>query len=209
MCTIMHPESLGYFGWIRGLGCDSLGNLFVWDDGYHALWKFSDTGKLIWKVKYDTTNPYIHIGDVKGAFAVARDGHVYVGDFSEQQIIILDPKGNVDKIFKIGFRPATLTFGNDGSIFVAGFGVFYEGPYIYKYSQTGQILGQFCSRDSLSMLYDYSGNAGRLVTDRDGNIYYGFNSPYKVSKIFPQWRFIIFIYASPKHTIHESWRDLG
>src|SRR5438128_2297931 len=55
-CTIVPAESLGYLGWLRGLGCDSVGNLYIWDDAYTAVWKLSPSGNLIWKIKYDSAH---------------------------------------------------------------------------------------------------------------------------------------------------------
>jgi len=181
-CTIVPPESLGYLGWVRGLGCDSLGNLYIWDDAYTAVWKFSSTGKLLWRNKYDSSHSIAQIHAVRGAFAVSASGEVCIGDFPTQRLIVLDDAGNVVHNFKIAIKPGTVTFGQDGSLYVAGFGFMYQGPYIYRYSAKGELIRQFCDRDSLSRLGDWSGNTGRLATDRHGNIYYGFYYPYRVVK---------------------------
>ncbi len=184
-CTILPPESLLYIGWVRGLGCDSNGNLYIWDDGYTALWKLSPSGTVLWKNKYDSVHSNAQIRGVRGAFAVSPGGQVCIGDFPSQRLILLDSSGTITSNFKIAIKPAAVTFGKDGSLFVSGFGFMYQGPYVLEYSAQGVLMRRFCERDSLSRLADWSGNSGKLATDSDGNVYYSFFYPYRIMKFSP------------------------
>ena len=190
VCQVLPPDSLQTFGNIRGMGCDKYDNLFIWDDGYLALWKFSSNGEKIWRKKFNKGNEEGAFNSVKGAFAVSRNGQICIGDFQTKSLTILDSDGNYKNKFNVGMFPATITFGKDESIYVAGFEMSYKGPLIHHYSDTGEFLSSFCERDESSKLVMMTGNSGRLITDIDGNIYYSFFYPYKIEKYSPEGKFI-------------------
>lgn len=182
VCQVLPPDSLRTFGNIRGMGCDKNDNLYIWDDGYLALWKFSSNGEKIWRKKYSKGNEEECLNSVKGAFAVSQNGKICVGDFQTKSLTILDNDGNFMNKFKVNMLPATITFGNDESVYVAGFEMSYKGPLIHHYSNTGEFLGSFCERDDSSKLVMMTGNSGRLSSDTNGNIYYSFFYPYRIRK---------------------------
>jgi hypothetical protein len=185
VCKMPPPWEKDEFGNIRGMGCDAANNLYVWDDGYPALCKFSPSGQLLLRRRINDTINGVTISHVSGAFAVAPNGESCVGDLSSKTLTLLDPNGNVMSNFKIGMLPATIVFGKDASLFVAGFEMFYSGPIVHHYSRTGKLLAQFCERDKLSKLVMMTGNAGRLAADAQGNVYYSFFYPYKIVKFSP------------------------
>ncbi len=185
VCKIPPPWEKGEFGNIRGMGCDAANNLYVWDDGYSALSKFSPSGQLLFRRRINDTINGVTISAVRGAFAIAPTGETCVGDFASKTLTLLDPNGNVISNFKVGMRPATIVFGKDASVFVAGFEMFYSGPIVHHYSRNGILLARFCERDKLSKLVMMTGNAGRLATDPQGDVYYSFFYPYKIVKFSP------------------------
>lgn len=182
VCQILPPDSIQTFGNIRGLGCDKDDNLYIWDDGYLALWKFSSDGKKIWRKKYSKGNEEGSFNSVKGAFAVSQNGKICVGDFQTKSLTVFDSNGNIINKFNLDMFPASITFGNDESVYVAGFEMSYKGPLIHHYSITGEFFGSFCERDESSKLVMMTGNSGRLISDVNGNIYYSFFYPYRIEK---------------------------
>jgi outer membrane protein assembly factor BamB len=181
-CPVLPPDSMRAFGNISGMAFDSNDNLYVWDDGYLALWKFTPDGKRSWRRKFvkdgnaEGTFKYVGL-----AFAVSDDGQVCLGDKSNKTLSLLDSSGNFIRRFKVDMMPGTITFGKDGSLYVTGFAFTYSGDLVRHYSATGQLLGSFCKRLGDKAI-DWSGNSGHLTTDKDGNIYFAHFYPYKIEK---------------------------
>ncbi|MCX6151163.1 MAG: hypothetical protein NTX22_11605 [Ignavibacteriales bacterium] len=179
-CTILPPDSLRTFGNIRGMGCDKNNYLYIWDDGYQALWKFTSNGEKVWRKKFlkgNNENEFMNVGP---AFAVSKDGKICLGDKSNRTLSILDNNGNFEGRFPVKMMPASITFGGNGSIYLVGFPMSYKGNLIHHYSVTGEFLGSFCERKDTAKAILFSGNCGRLETDDEGNILYSHLYRYKI-----------------------------
>lgn len=149
VCQALPSDSLRVFGNIRGMGFDKNDNLYVWDDGYQALWKFLSDGKKSWRKKYEkdgkAEGTFINVGP---AFAVAEDGQICLGDKGNRTISLLDSSGKFIRRFKVEMMPAAITFGKDGSVYVTGFGFTYKGDLVQHFSSGGEFLGAFCKREA-------------------------------------------------------------
>ncbi|MGE5399006.1 MAG: hypothetical protein ACM3S2_01295 [Ignavibacteriales bacterium] len=182
VCSPLPPESERTFGNIRGMGCDKDDNLYVWDDGYSALLKFSPDGKLLWRKKYargKDEGAFINVGP---AFAVSGKGYVCLGDKGNKTVSILDNNGSYMRRFDVNMWPATITFGDDETIYIAGFEMSYSGNIIHHYTLSGDKINSFCERKETSPAVAMSGNSGRLLKGENGNIYYAHFYPYLVEE---------------------------
>ena len=186
-CRVYFPDSNSIFSVINGMACDKEDNLYLWED-IKTIWKFSSTGEKIFKIKAsqgetEDSNKFFS----KSAFAVSNDGLICLGERSGNikygALVIFDKNGNFQRRIKIKVMPATVTFGLDNSIYVAGFEMLYKGPIVQHYSLSGKFIGSFCGRDAISERNNKTGNAGKLYTDSAGRIYYAFFCPYRV-KVF-------------------------
>lgn len=177
------PEGTREFGSIDGLGLDKNDNLYVWDNGYNALFKFSPDGKKLWRKKYEKDGKAEGtFGNVGLAFTVSESGQIALGDKSGRTISLLDSSGKFIRRFKVDMLPGAITFGKDGDIYVTGFGFSYKGDLVQHYSSAGHFINAFCKRENDSKAIDWSGNSGRLSTDKDGNIYFSHFYPYRIEK---------------------------
>jgi len=179
--TVLLPDSLRTFGIIGGMGCDKNNNLYVWDDKFVTLWKFSPDGKKLWSKKFKKESKEGSYNMVGPAFAVSKEGKICLGDRITKTLNILDDSGHFINKFKLDMMPAAITFGNDGTIYVVGFEMSYKGNLIHHYTESGKFIGSFCKRISSDAI-KYSGNSGRLGTDKEGNIYYAHFYPYEIDK---------------------------
>jgi hypothetical protein len=181
-CSLLLLDSIRAFGNIRGMSCDENDNLYVWDDGYLALWKFSCHGEKLWRKKFEKGNNDGEFNNVGPAFAVSRKGKICLGDKGNKTITILASNGNFIKRFKVDMWPATITFGKDESIYIAGFPMSYQGNLVQHYDIDGIFINSFCERKNMTREVMFSGNSGRLSTDEEGNIYYAYFYPYQIEK---------------------------
>jgi hypothetical protein len=184
-CQELPPDSVRIFGNIRGLACDRNDNLYVWDDGYQALWKFTSEGNKLWRKKYPKGTGDAEFLNVGPAFAVSKNGELCLGDKQNKTITLMDSSGEFKNKFKLNMLPASITFGLDGTLYIEGFQMSYSGNIIHHYSSSGKFLGSFCERKDTSFLARFSGNCGRLITDHAGNIIYSHSFPYFVEIFSP------------------------
>jgi hypothetical protein len=185
-CPVYPSGDVRQIAHIRGLTCDNSDNLYAWDEEYHTVWKFSSTGKIIFKKIFGSGECDSCINVAKDAFAVSGDGLICIGGFMKKTLTILDSNGNFKNRFKIKLVPNSVTFGKDNSIYVTGFPFTYRGPIIHHYSLTGEFLGSFCERDEITELNKLNGYSGRLITDSNGDIYYASFYPYRIGVYSPE-----------------------
>jgi len=183
--SVHQNDSAKVFSNIAGMGCDKNDNLYVWDAGYLALWKFSPDGTKLWRDLYKNgkgDGEFINAGP---AFAVSKNGKICIGDKVAKTITILDGSGNFISKFKVDMMPSSAAFGNDESLYITGFPFTYKGDLIQHYDINGKYLDSFGERKDMTKEVMWSGNSGKLSVDKDGNICFAWFYPYRVEKYSP------------------------
>jgi hypothetical protein len=177
-CLVLPPDSLRVFGQVHGMGCDKNDNLYVWDQGYAAISKFTPDGKKIWRIKLKIDDK--EYGGIGGVFAVSENGQVCLGNMETRMITVLDSSGQIIHKFKVNMDPAAITFGVDRTLYIEGFIWTYTGKIIHHYTQEGVFLDSFGNRTADSTIFAVGANGGHLRTDTLGKIYHTNPYPYRV-----------------------------
>ena len=124
-----------------------------------------------------------------------------------KRITILDSNGNFVSEFPINMWPASITFGNDGSLFIVGFPMSYKDNLIQHYSLDGKFINSFCKRGNMSREVMFSGNAGRLSTDSKGDIFYMEFYPYQIEEYTPDGKLLNTITDSDNEFIAPKFNN--
>lgn len=183
------------FGLITSFTVDQHQNLYVADDAFKVVRKFSKEGKLI-------KNYGNGAGRGPGEFnaihniCVDTSGNLYVLDKINRSLSVFDSLNNLIKVVKLPFLPAQIISIAPMVVDIMGFPFTYNGNLIYRYDlskeNSDKPVMTYSERltDSKAMLSVRSGNSGRLVKAPSGDIYYCFFYPYLIYKFSKEGKFL-------------------
>ena len=169
------------FGNVTDIKTDIHGYIYVADAGLFRVQKYTSRGGFIRTIGCGN-------GREPGQFmrlmkiGVDSEGNVFTTDYNLRRITVFDSIGTVKRTIQVAMKPAQLIIGKDGFLYVIGNPMSYSGPIIHKYLPDGSFVKAFCSRKGIPDLVIKSGNFGRLLSDRDENIYYTLAYPYEIRK---------------------------
>lgn len=175
------------FGLITSFTLDQYQNLYVADDAFKVVKKFSREGKFIRNFGYGAGKGPGEFSAIHG-ICVDSIENVYVLDKSNINITVFDSLNNLVSSLRTPFLPAQIIAVNPMTVDVSGFPFTYNGNLIHRYNLVNKNSDKpemtYCKRTNsedakLGML---SGNSGRLVKSSSGNIYFSFFYPYEIHK---------------------------
>ena len=83
----------------------------------------------------------------------------------------------------------------------------YKGDLIQHYSFDGKFINSFCKRGDMPKAVMFSGNAGRVSTDNNGDIFYMNFYPYQIEKYTPEGKLLITIKDSEDEFIEPQFNN--
>src|SRR6476661_320847 len=155
----------GQFLYPNSIVLDSIGNVYVSDNGNSRIQKFDSNGNLITKWAVGSGNGQLNS---PGGIAVDSNGNVYVSDYNSNSVIKFDSNGNLITKWAVS-NPEDLTVDSNGNVFVTNYiGVSKfdsNGNLITKWGSFGSGNGQFIGSGGIAV--DSAGNV--FVTDGENN----------------------------------------
>src|SRR6478752_2617482 len=155
----------GQFLYPNSIAVDSIGNVYVSDNGNSSVQKFDSNGNLITKWAVGSGNGQLNS---PGGIAVDSNGNVYVSDYNSNSVIKFDSNGNLITKWAVS-NPEDLTVDSNGNVFVTNYiGVSKfdsNGNLFTKWGSFGSGNGQFIGSGGIAV--DSAGNV--FVTDGENN----------------------------------------
>lgn len=168
-------------GIIGGITTDTSCNIYVGDTGLYRILKFSSKGQFLHSFGSGNGIKPGEFMEIRG-ITVDKDNNLFVADFEMKRITIFQENGTLLRTIETSMMPYSLVVDKEGSFYVIGMPLSFEGPLIHKYDISGQFVMAFCDRESVHDLALRSGNMGRIAIDSDQNIYYALPYPYEIQK---------------------------
>lgn len=169
------------FGKIGGITTDTKGNIYIGDNGLYRIMKFSPKGQFLHSFGIGNGMEPGEFMDLRG-IAVDKDNNLFVTDFKMKRITVFQKDGTLLITIETSMMPYRLVIDKEGSFYVIGMPLSFEGPLIHKYDASGQFVMAFCDREGIPDLVLQSGNMGRIAIDSAQNIYYALPYPYEIRK---------------------------
>ncbi|MDP2209905.1 MAG: hypothetical protein Q8K98_14205 [Bacteroidota bacterium] len=185
-------------GLITSFTLDQVQNLYVADDAFKVIKKFSKEGILTRTYGYRAGKGPGEVSNIHNIY-VDTTGNVYVIDKINQNINVYDSLNHLITTFKLHFLPAQIIAVRPLIVDVMGFPFSYDGDLIRRYNLFNVYSDKpemtYCERPTgqnakMSMM---SGNSGRLVKSSEGNIYYSFFYPYIIQKFSEEGKLLSII----------------
>lgn len=188
-----NPTNDDILGMITDFFIDHELNLYVADDAFKVIRKYSVNGKAIRKFGFGA-------GKGPGEFSNIQSLHVdsllniYVVDKINSNITIFDSTNNLLYTRKLLYMPAQLCVSEPMNVDILGFPFTYKGDLIHRYnfSVGDSVVITYAQRPNEKRyeLGFLSGNSGRLVKDQAGFIYYSYFYPYVIKKFSPNGQLV-------------------
>ncbi len=160
--------------------------LFLIDDAFKHVKKYSKDGKLLSVLGY---GPGKGPGEFNGPNGLSSDslGNIYVIDKINLTITIINDQNEVIKTKSLKFIPAQIMCIKPMVVDVLGFPSFYKGNIVHRFNleenSEDSVFTYFPRMKGKEAELGYmSGNSGRLVKDREKNIYVSNFFPYQITK---------------------------
>lgn len=179
-----------FFSTINDIRIDNSDNIYVLDRKEFRIQKYSAEGKyqrsfVFKKGQGPGEFQNILLFDVGPSFNIVMIDDVLgrIATFSED--------GKFVEAITTRIKPAGITVGNDGSVFVCGGPRDIEKKIIYKYLLPHDVpTSIFCESNRAAQRISTVGIGGALCKDLAGNILYSFAIPYEIREYSPNGRLI-------------------
>ncbi|HEX2869061.1 MAG TPA: 6-bladed beta-propeller [Ignavibacteriales bacterium] len=194
-------ESL--IGLISSFTIDQFRNVYILDDAFKVVRKFSSEGKFIRNFGYGSGKGP---GELNFPHGVCVDSslHVYVIDKSNRNITVFDSLNNLVGTVKVPFFPAQIIPISTMRVDVMGFLFSYRGDMFRRYDflkekpEIPELTYGERLTGRIAEMSIQTGNSGRLVKSPSGDIYYCFFNPYLIRKYSVDGKLLMSMYGERK-----------
>lgn len=172
-------------GLISSFFIDKKFNLYVADDAFKVIRKYSTDGKFLKKIGF---GPGKGPGEFSNIHSIYVDSlfNVYAIDKVNSRLTVFDSSNTLLQTKKINFIPAQIVVYEPMVVDISGFPFTYQGNLIHRYNLKGgdSVMTTYGERptDKKFELGFKSGNSGRLLNDKSGFIYFSHFYPYIIKK---------------------------
>lgn len=172
-------------GMITSFFVDHELNLYVADDAFKVIRKYSTDGKLLEKFAFRAGKGP---GEFSNIHSIYVDSlfNVYAIDKINSNLTVFDSSNTLLLTKKIKFMPAQIVVYEPMVVDISGFPFTYQGNLIHRYNLLSgdSVITTYAERptDKKFELGFRSGNSGRLVNDKSGFIYFSHFYPYVIKK---------------------------
>jgi DNA-binding beta-propeller fold protein YncE len=130
------PLTHGFYG-PRGVAFDGTA-FYVADTGTHRVVKVSPQGEVV--AAWGTSKQGSGKNEFNNPRSIALDGkgNIYVADFENSRVVVLDPAGKFVREIKAGNKVTDMAVDNSGRLFVASM----DGNFVKAYNSDGKYQGQ-------------------------------------------------------------------
>ncbi|MDI6786400.1 MAG: 6-bladed beta-propeller [bacterium] len=186
------------FGLISSFTLDQNQNLYVADDAFKVIKKFSKEGKLIQTFGY---GPGKGPGELSNLHNICVDDscNVYVIDKINKNVNVYDSLNHLITTFKLPFLPAQIIAVRPLIVDVMGFPFTYNGDLIHRYNLLNVYSDKpemiYCERPKgrNAKMNEISGFSGILLKSPGGYIYYSYFYPYIINKYSEDGKLLLII----------------
>ena len=136
------PLTHGFYG-PRGVAYDG-SSFYVADTGTHRVVKVSPQGEVV--AAWGTSKQGGGKNEFNNPRSIALDakGNIYVADFENSRVVVLDPNGKFVREIKAGNKVTDMVVDNSGRLFVSSM----DGNFVKVYNTDGKYQGQLKAQGS-------------------------------------------------------------
>lgn len=174
-------ESESMFGRIAGATVIPDGDIYVLDDGFRKIYRFSIAGESLGSFGREGQGP----GEFAFPLAIASDaeGIIYVADLG--RILVFDQEGNPIETFRHGLTGSpirSISVDGQGNIYVSSLDVFNQNV-VHKFDTDRKLVNSFCKSFAVGTDTDVRLEqfvAGGHLEIVGSNLYYSQLYPYEI-----------------------------
>ncbi len=136
------PLTHGFYG-PRGVAYDG-SSFYVADTGTHRVVKVSPQGEVV--AAWGTSKQGSGKNEFNNPRSLALDakGNIYVADFENSRVVVLDPTGKFVREIKAGNKVTDMVVDNSGRLFVSSM----DGNFVKVFNTDGKYQGQLKTQGS-------------------------------------------------------------